>query len=77
MQIKIELLEKEDVVLGFSDNKLAVKKKTGEVEIFILTIDENNLPRISEKSILITFGDGSTKKVSVTNKNSDIEVGTF
>ncbi len=77
MQIKIELLEKGDEVIGFYENKLAVKKKSGEVEIFILTIDEDKLPRIDEKSILITFGDGKNKKVTVKNKKSSVEVGTF
>lgn len=77
MQIRIEILEKGDEVLSFSDNKLAVKKKSGEVEIFILSMDKDNLPRIDHQSILITYGNPKSKKIAVTNKKTGVEVGTF
>ena len=73
--IKLEILDKEDNVIGFSDNKLAVKKKNGEVEIFILEIDENNLPRINPESLLITFRKSKGKSISI--KKDNLEYGTF
>ena len=77
MQIKLEILEKDDEVIGFSENKLAVKKKTGEVEIFVISFDEDNLPRIKEETILITFGDSKNRKVTLSKPDSSVEVGTF
>ena len=38
-QMKVELLEKGDEVIGFSNDMLAVKKASGEVEIFKIDID--------------------------------------
>jgi len=73
-QIKIELLEKGDDVIHFSENRIVVKKKSGEIKIFTIQIDDEGLPRINEKSVLITFG--SSKKVS-TKIDNGIEVGTF
>jgi hypothetical protein len=73
--IKLEILGKEDIVIGFSDNKLAVRKKNGEVEIFIIEMDENNLPRVNPESLLITFR--KSKGNTVTIKKDNLEYETF
>lgn len=77
MQIKIEILEPGDEVLGFSENRLAIKKQTGELEIVTLQFDENNVPRIDAMSVLITFKSTASKKTSIVDKKSSFEVGSF
>ena len=59
MQIKFEILKKGDTVLNVWENHIAVKKKSGEVEIFQFYVDEEGLPRLSENTILVTQGNGS------------------
>lgn len=77
MKIKIEILDKGDEAIGFFENKIAIKKKNGELEIFTLTYDENQVPRIEERSVLITFKSAKTVKVSIADKNGSFEVGSF
>jgi hypothetical protein len=72
--MKIEILDAGDEVIGFSDNKLAIKKKNGEVEIFIIEID-NNIPRIKSESLLITLKTGKTKRI--VQKKGKIEITSF
>lgn len=72
---KIQILEDGDQAIGFSENKLAVKKLTGEVEIFLIEFDENKLPRISSETLLITFKKG--KNNAIIQKKKDITVGTY
>ncbi|WP_305406689.1 hypothetical protein [Photobacterium leiognathi] len=76
-QIKIDLLEIGDEPIGFSNDMLAVKKSNGEVEIFKIDTDEDGLPRVADKSILIAFGDRKKKKVTISNDDNSVEVGTF
>lgn len=74
MQYKFELLKKGDTVLNVWENKIAIKKKSGEVEIFQFNYDENNYPRLETDTVLITFGDGAIK---IKSEDSTLEVGTF
>lgn len=74
MQIKFEILKKGDTVLNVWENHIAVKKKSGEVEIFQLFLDEEGLPRLSDNTILVTKGNGS---VSAKADGSTIEITTF
>ena len=59
MQIRFEILEDGDSVLNIWENHIAVKKATGEVEIYQFYLDEEGLPRLAENTILVTQGDGS------------------
>jgi len=77
MKIKIEILDHGDEVIGFSDNRIAVKKQSGELEIVTLVYDENNIPRIDEKNVLITFKSSSAVKASITDDGGDFEIGSF
>ncbi|MCD5361249.1 hypothetical protein [Chromobacterium aquaticum] len=77
MKIKLEILENGDEIVGFSEGRLAVKKSNGELEIFSLSFDENNIPRVHERSVLVTFKSGSAKKVSVVDDDGDFEIGSF
>jgi hypothetical protein len=70
-KMEIEILDNGDEVIGFSDNKLAIKKKNGEVEIFIIEID-NNIPRINPESLLINFKTGKTKRIVQKKGKSEI-----
>lgn len=74
MQIKFEILNKGDTVLNVWENKIAIKKKSGEVEIFQFHYDENGYPRLEKDTVLITFGDGVIK---IKADDSSLEVGTF
>ena len=56
---------------------LAVRKKNGEVEIFKFDSDSNGLLRFANNSILITYGDQNNKKITISNEDNSVEVGTF
>jgi ribosomal protein L24 len=61
--ISIKILKKGDQVLNvWSDETgkyVAVKRETGEVYVYSVTLDENHAPRINQSSsFIITFGDG-------------------
>ena len=74
MQTKFEMMSKGDSILNTWEDKIAIKRKNGDVEIFTFTFDENNLPRLSKDTILITFGSGIA---TIVNENSGVEIGTF
>ena len=74
MQIKFEILKKGDTVLNVWENHIAVKKKSGEVEIFQFYVDEEGLPRLFENTILVTHGNGS---ISAGTIDSDVTITTF
>ncbi|MDE6589694.1 MAG: hypothetical protein K2K53_04985 [Oscillospiraceae bacterium] len=74
MKIKFEILKKGDTVLNVWDGHIAVLKKSGEVEIFQFCLDNDNLPRLSENTILVTHGNGS---ISAKADDSSIEITTF
>ena len=65
---------KGDSVLAVWDSHVAVKKESGEVEIFQYYLDEEGLPRLSEGTVLVTYGDGG---VSAKIEGTSIEVSTF
>ena len=74
MRINFEILKKGDTVLNVWENHIAVKKKSGEVEIFQFYVDEEGLPRLSENTILVTQGNGS---ISAGTTDSDVTITTF
>ncbi len=74
MQVKLEILKKGDSVLAAWDSHVAVKKESGEVEIFQYYLDEEGLPRLSEGTVLVTYGEGS---VSTKIEGTSIKVSTF
>ncbi len=77
MKIKIEVLDAGDEVIGFSENRIAIKKKSGELEIITISFDENNIPRVDERSIVVTFKSSSSGKASIIDDKSGFEVGSF
>lgn len=77
MKIKIEVLDAGDEVIGFSENRIAIKKKSGEMEIITISFDENNIPRVDERSIVVTFKSSSSGKASIIDDKSGFEVGSF
>ena len=77
MLVSLEILKPGDSVLSVWDSHVAVRKPSGEVEIFQYYLDEENLPRLSEGKILITFGDGTIKAKTSDNEEESINVITF
>jgi hypothetical protein len=86
VQIELKILNKGDKVLNTWENKISIKRKNGEVEIFTINLDENNLPRISPDTLLITFGKNQVSIKNTANRNNnrndkneddDFEIGTF
>ena len=78
MQVRIEILKEGDSVFGVWDSHVAVKKASGEIEIFQYGIDEEGLPRLSSNTILITHGEGSiSAKAGNSDSDDYIEVTTF
>ena len=73
MQIKFEILKKGDTVFNVWENHIAVKKKSGDVEIYKFYLDDEGLPRLAENTILVTQGNGS---ISVKS-DSSVEISTF
>lgn len=74
MQIKIELMKKGDSVLNVWDQHIAITRKNGDVEIFKYYLDDDNLPRLYDHSILITQGNGA---ITTKDDDSSVEFGTF
>ena len=74
MQVRLEVLKKDDSVLNVWDNKIAIKIKNGDVEILVYELNDDGLPKLSNNSILITRGDGVVRAKS---DDSSFEVGTF
>jgi hypothetical protein len=61
--ISIKILREGDQVLNVWSNEtgtyVAVKREKGEVYVYSVTLDENQAPRIDQRSsFIITFGDG-------------------
>lgn len=78
MQVRIEILKEGDSVFAVWESHVAVKKATGEVEIFQYGLDEEGLPRLSAGTVLITHGEGSISAKSGNPEDDDfIEVTTF
>ena len=60
MQTNIKILRRGDQVINvWGDDtaiRVAVRRKNGEVDLYLLTPDEQGLPRISSQRCRITFG---------------------
>ena len=74
MTVKIGLMEKGDKVLNTWENKVSILKKSGEVEIYTIIEDEDGLPRLDDKHLVIAYGD---KTVTVEDEDSTVRVTTF
>ena len=77
MKVKLEILRPGDSVLSVWDSHVAVRKASGEVEIFQYYLDEENLPRLSEKTLLITHGNGTISAKIDENNEDSVEIVTF
>lgn len=74
MQVRFEILKEGDQVLNVWDSHIAVRKESGEVEIYKFYVDDEGLPRILDDSILVTHGNGIITAVA---DDSPIEITTF
>ena len=61
--ININILKKGDEVIAVNEKFLAVRRKTGEVDIFNIMYNENNEVFIDPvKAAVIGFGEGTVEK---------------
>lgn len=74
MQVKFEIMKKGDEVLNVWEGHIAIKKKSGDVEIFQYYLDKDGLPRLSSDTIVVTQGNGS---VTAKSDSSSVEITTF
>lgn len=73
VEVEIKILKDGDEIIGLWENRILVRHKDGSAEFFILDIDENGYPRLSNKTWKITKGDGEihiSKKVEKEKKGS-------
>lgn len=77
MRVNLEILKPGDSVFGVWDSHVAVRKPSGEVEIFQYYLDEEKLPRLSEGTIFITYGDGVVRSTIDVDDDDSIHVTTF
>lgn len=77
MRVSLEILKPGDSVLSVWDSHVAVRKPSGEVEIFQYYLDGENLPRLSDGRILVTFGNGVIKTEVDEDDEDALRVTTF
>lgn len=58
VEVEIKILKEGDEIIGLWENRILVRHKDGSAEFFILDIDENGYPRLSNKTWKISKGDG-------------------
>ena len=74
MQIKFEILKKGETILNVWENSIAVQKDNGDVEIYRFYVDEDNIPRVAENSLLITKGRGA---FSFKSEDGSVEMMSY
>lgn len=77
MRVNLEILKPGDAVLNVWDSSVAVRKPSGEVEIFQYYLDNNGLPRLATVTFFITFGNGSVSAKSDEHDENSFEITTF
>jgi hypothetical protein len=65
VEVEIKILQDGDEIVGLWENRVLVKHKDGTAEFFILELDNNGYPRLSNKTWKITKGEG---EVHITKK---------
>ena len=76
VEVEIKILKEGDEIIGLWENRILVRHKDGNAEFFILSIDENGYPRLSNKTWKITKGDGEIHiKKNLENKNKGSKGG--
>jgi hypothetical protein len=72
MQTNIKILRRGDQVINvWGDDtaiRVAVRRKNGEVDLYLLTPDEQGLPRISSRRCRITFGQDEVEIVGESSE---------
>ena len=68
MEITIGIKDKKDEIYDIVDNIIAVKKENGDFEIMKISIDDENMYRVSQSSIKIIFG---KKKLNSKDKEEE------
>jgi hypothetical protein len=66
MLFKLKIMSEGDQVLNCWDDKIAIRRANGEVDIFQILIEENDLPRLSDDIWRITYGNNT---IEITDKD--------
>lgn len=67
MLYSIKILKKGDKVLNVWDDKIAILRSTGEVDIYSLVFEKGQFPRLSEDILKITYGN---ETIEVSNRGA-------
>ena len=70
MIFKIKIMSEGDQVLNCWDDKIAIRRTNGEVDIFQISIGENNLPTLSDNVWRVTYGNNTIEIIDKDNKNN-------
>lgn len=67
MIFKLKIMSDGDQVLNCWDDKIAIRRANGEVDIYQIAVGENNLPTLSDDIWRITYGNNI---IEITDKDS-------
>lgn len=67
----IKILKKGDKVLNVWDNKIAILRANGEVDIYGIVLAEGSLPTLSKDIWRVTYGN---ETIEITNSKHESEV---
>ncbi len=67
MLYSIKILKEGDKVLNVWDDKIAILRSTGEVDIYSLIFEKGQLPRLSEDILKITYGN---ETIEISNRGA-------
>jgi hypothetical protein len=70
MIFKIKIMSEGDQVLNCWDDKIAIRRTNGEVDIFQISIEENHLPTLSEDVWRVTYGNNTIEIIDKDNKSN-------
>lgn len=72
--MRINIMQKGEQFIGIFDNKIALKRKNGEVRVVAIILDEDGIRVDKDAELIIGYGDG---EVIVGDMDDEIEVTTF
>lgn len=67
MIYSIKILKEGDKILNVWNDKIAILRSTGEVEIYSLIFEKGQLPRLSEDILKITYGN---ETIEISNRGT-------
>lgn len=74
MIYSIKVLKEGDKVLNVWDDKIAILRANGEVDIYGITFEEGCLPKLSEDIWRVTHGNGTLEITNGGTKSNDSDI---